>query len=86
MNRPPDKHLLESDPHQLASLIGGDDEIGERIWNPDELAATITKYTGSGGVVVIPDHINNMQVTGIGEKAFFDCARGLDSRAGMRTV
>ena len=39
MNRPPDKNLLETDPHQLASLIGDDDDIGERIWNPDELAA-----------------------------------------------
>jgi len=41
MNRAPDKKLLESDPHQLASLIGEDDDIGERIWNPDELAAIL---------------------------------------------
>ena len=40
MNRPPAKNLLETDPHQLASLIG-DDDIGERIWNPDELAAIL---------------------------------------------
>jgi len=41
MNRPPDKNPLESDPHQLASLIAEDDDIGERIWNTDELAAIL---------------------------------------------
>ena len=32
--------ILESDPKQLASLIG-DDDIGERIWQSDELAAIL---------------------------------------------
>ena len=32
--------VLDSDPKQLASLIG-DDDIGERIWRPDELAAIL---------------------------------------------
>ena len=42
MKRITHKQLLETDPHQLASLMGGDDdEIGERIWNPDELAAIL---------------------------------------------
>jgi len=32
---------------------------------------TITGYTGSGGVVTIPDTINGLSVTGIGDSAFF---------------
>src|SRR5450759_623024 len=32
---------------------------------------TITKYTGSGGAVVIPSTINGTTVTSIGEAAFF---------------
>jgi hypothetical protein len=41
MKRITQKKLLETDPHQLASLIGGDDDIGERIWNSDDLAAIL---------------------------------------------
>jgi len=41
MTNATNKKLLETDPQQLASLIGGDDTIGERIWNPDELAAIL---------------------------------------------
>ena len=33
--------LVETDPKQLASLIGDDDDIGERIWKQDELAAIL---------------------------------------------
>ena len=40
MNRTDKKKILESDPKQLASLIG-DDDIGERIWHADELAAIL---------------------------------------------
>ena len=32
--------ILESDPKHLASLIG-DEDIGERIWQPNELAAIL---------------------------------------------
>ena len=42
MNHASKKKLLETDPQQLASLIGGDDDaIGERIWNSNELAAIL---------------------------------------------
>jgi hypothetical protein len=41
MKRITQKKLLETDPHQLASLIGGDEDIGERIWNSDDLAAIL---------------------------------------------
>ncbi len=34
-------------------------------------AITITKYTGSGGVVIIPSTTNGLPVTAIGEKAFY---------------
>ena len=40
MKRTNNMKILESDPKQLASLIGNDD-IGERIWQPDELAAIL---------------------------------------------
>ncbi len=39
MNRAPKMKPLESDPKLLASLIADDDDIGERIWQPDDLAA-----------------------------------------------
>jgi hypothetical protein len=35
-----EKIVLETDPKHLASLIG-DDEVGERIWKPDELASIL---------------------------------------------
>lgn len=34
---------------------------------------TITKYTGSGGEVTVPDTTNGLPVTGIGDSAFRDC-------------
>jgi hypothetical protein len=40
MNNTEKKKILESDPKSLACLIG-DDDIGERIWRPDELAAIL---------------------------------------------
>ena len=40
MNRTDKMNMLDSDPKQLASLIG-DDDIGERIWRPDQLAAIL---------------------------------------------
>jgi hypothetical protein len=33
-------------------------------------STTVTKYTGSGGEVVIPGMINGLQVTSIGNFAF----------------
>ncbi|MBU4365925.1 MAG: leucine-rich repeat domain-containing protein [Verrucomicrobia bacterium] len=36
---------------------------------------TITQYTGSGGMVVIPSIIDGKTVTDIGEKAFYSCSR-----------
>jgi len=41
MNRSIKMKLFETDPKHLASLISDDDDIGERIWNPDELAAIL---------------------------------------------
>jgi hypothetical protein len=38
----------------------------------------ITKYTGQGGAVAIPTHIDGKSVTGIGRGAFFNCT-GLTS-------
>jgi hypothetical protein len=35
---------------------------------------TITKYTGAGGAVVIPDIIDGMPVVGIGDNAFYGCS------------
>jgi hypothetical protein len=40
MNRTHKMKILESDPKQLASLIG-DPDIGERIWQADDLAALL---------------------------------------------
>lgn len=38
-----------------------------------ENRVTIVKYTGNYGVVLIPDRINNIEVTKIGKEAFRDC-------------
>ena len=35
---------------------------------------TLTKYTGPGGAVMIPDTIDGLPVTGIGNSAFFESA------------
>lgn len=35
---------------------------------------TITKYTGSGGAVIIPTTITGLTVTGIGDQTFSGCA------------
>jgi len=39
----------------------------------DDNTITITGYIGSGGDVTIPDTINGLPVTGIGDYAFYDC-------------
>ncbi|HRZ56666.1 MAG TPA: leucine-rich repeat domain-containing protein, partial [Candidatus Paceibacterota bacterium] len=44
-------------------------------YSVSEGKVTITKYTGPGGAVTIPDTIESLPVTGIGEYAFSNCAR-----------
>ena len=39
----------------------------------DDNTITITGYTGSGGDVTIPDTINSLPVTSIGNEAFLSC-------------
>ena len=56
------------------------------LWNPlvqvayttDNGTITITKYTGPGGAVTIPDTISGLPITSIGTNAFYDCS-GLTS-------
>ena len=43
-------------------------------YTTDDVAVTITKYTGQGGSIVIPDKINGVPVTRIGDIAFEGCA------------
>jgi hypothetical protein len=38
--------------------------------NSEGASVTITGYTGPGGAVIIPNSINNLLVTAIGERAF----------------
>jgi hypothetical protein len=49
------------------------DQYGDFTYSTDGANATITGYTGSGGDVTIPDKINDLLVTGIGYRAFFNC-------------
>ena len=39
----------------------------------DDNTITITKYTGNGGTVVIPDTIDGKSVTSIGTDTFYKC-------------
>ena len=68
--------------YYLPGTSGWSSTFGDRptaAWNVDQVpfdytfsngAITITKYTGSGGDVVIPAAIDGVPVTGIGEAAF----------------
>ena len=49
--------------------------VGQAQFNytTNDSTITITKYTGSGGAVTIPDTINGLPVTSIGDYAFEDC-------------
>ena len=68
----------------LSGATGWGKEFGGRptaLWDPkipfvftaDNRAVAITKYTGAGGDVIIPDKINGMPVTRIGDNAFIGC-------------
>ncbi|HEX7617750.1 MAG TPA: hypothetical protein VF480_03415, partial [Verrucomicrobiae bacterium] len=41
-------------------------------------AITITRYTGPGGAVVIPDTTNGWPVTSMGSAAFINCTKLTD--------
>lgn len=43
------------------------------IYETNNNAITITRYTGTGGTVTIPNFINNLPVTTIGNSAFTNC-------------
>jgi hypothetical protein len=47
-------------------------------YTTDNGTITITKYTGPGGAVTIPDTISGLPITSIGTNAFYDCS-GLTS-------
>lgn len=48
-------------------------QFGDFDYGSDGTAVTITRYTGSGGAVTIPDTIEGLPVTSIGDRAFKDC-------------
>ena len=52
----------------LASAEMTDDGIEFTLWGENEVI--VTRYTGTGGVVVIPSRINGLRVTAIGDHAF----------------
>ncbi len=44
-------------------------------YTTDNGAIVLTRYTGAGGVVVVPGRIDGLPVTAIGNSAFCNCAR-----------
>jgi len=46
---------------------------GQWTWETNNGTITITKYAGSGGVVVVPAEITGLRVTSIGDLAFQEC-------------
>ena len=48
---------------------------GDFTYTVSEDAATITKYTGTGGAVTIPDTLGGYPVTAIGSRAFERCTK-----------
>jgi hypothetical protein len=50
-------------------------EVLDFTYTTDNGAITITSYTGPSGLVAIPETIDELPVTSIGEGAFSDCAR-----------
>jgi hypothetical protein len=67
--------------YYLPGATGWDTTFGgcpTALWIPytdttDNDMVTIKGYTGFGGDVVVPDTINGLPVTGIGDYAFYDC-------------
>ncbi len=49
------------------------DEYEYMVNYPDNSTVTLTRYTGSARAVVIPDVIDDMPVTGIGDEVFSKC-------------
>jgi hypothetical protein len=49
------------------------DPVVQATYTASNGAITITSYTGPGGAVAIPETINGLPVTGIGDSAFFGC-------------
>jgi hypothetical protein len=48
-------------------------QSGDFTYSTNGSAVTITKYTGFGGTVIIPDAINGLPVTAVGTNAFRSC-------------
>jgi hypothetical protein len=55
------------------SSTGRADTFGDFTYTTDDVSATITKYTGPGGNVIIPDAIEGKPVTFVGYRAFSGC-------------
>lgn len=58
----------------LPVALLGQNTVGEFSYtnNPDGITATIVKYHGPGGTVIIPSEIAGLMVTSIGKEAFFE--------------
>jgi hypothetical protein len=83
--------------YYLAGATGWGATFGGRptgLWNPpgpfncttNNGAITITKYTGPGGAVTIPDTINGLPVTSIGDSAFYALLEAVPELRGDRDV
>jgi hypothetical protein len=55
----------------LATLLGS--SLADAGFTVNNGTILVTKYTGPGGVVIIPGTVSNLPVVGIGEQAFFAC-------------
>ncbi len=62
----------------VAVMLAASAELNAQGWwdfdyTSDGSAITITGYLGTGGDVIIPDHIDGLPVTTIGTRAFWSC-------------
>jgi len=48
-------------------------QFGDFVYTNDGTSISITGYTGNGGIIIIPDFIDNLPVTEIGLGAFYLC-------------
>ena len=48
-------------------------QFGDFTYESSDTGITITRYTGPGGAVNIPDTVHGLSVTGIGDEAFSGC-------------